>query len=121
MNRTYNVGVLLFDEAEVLDFAGPFEAFSITRLPDGSNPFSVCMVAQQNRLIKARNGLLVQPTIRFPICRRLMSFSFPAVTARSILKSIMKRFSDLFRRLRRRRRLRFPFARVRFCLHRPGF
>lgn len=61
MNRTYNVGILLFDEAEVLDFAGPFEAFSITRLPDGSNPFSVCMVAQQNRLIKARNGLLVQP------------------------------------------------------------
>ncbi|MEW6404617.1 MAG: DJ-1/PfpI family protein, partial [Chloroflexota bacterium] len=25
---TYNVGIYLFDEVEVLDFAGPFEVFS---------------------------------------------------------------------------------------------
>jgi len=27
-----NVGILLFDHVEVLDFAGPFEVFSRTRL-----------------------------------------------------------------------------------------
>ncbi len=61
MDRTYKVGILLFDEAEVLDFAGPFEAFSITQFADGTRPFSVCTIAEQNRLVKARNGLLVQP------------------------------------------------------------
>ncbi|MEO0639668.1 MAG: DJ-1/PfpI family protein, partial [Bacteroidota bacterium] len=25
-----NVGILLFDDAEVLDFAGPFEVFSVS-------------------------------------------------------------------------------------------
>ncbi len=61
MDRTYKVGILLFDEAEVLDFAGPFEAFSITRLADETRPFSVCTIAEHIRPIKARNGLLVQP------------------------------------------------------------
>jgi hypothetical protein len=31
------VGILIFDDVEVLDFAGPFEVFSRTRLVAGSN------------------------------------------------------------------------------------
>jgi putative intracellular protease/amidase len=30
-----NVGILIFDEIEVLDFAGPFEVFSQTRVAPG--------------------------------------------------------------------------------------
>ena len=30
------VGILIFDEVEVLDFCGPFEVFSIAR-PNGEN------------------------------------------------------------------------------------
>jgi len=31
-----NVGILLYDDVEVLDFAGPFEVFSRTRLTPGA-------------------------------------------------------------------------------------
>ena len=49
----WNVGILIFDGVEVLDFAGPFEVFSRTRLVPGSNraatedsaPFNVFTVA----------------------------------------------------------------------------
>ena len=33
--ETLNVGILIFDDVEVLDFAGPFEVFSRTRLIPG--------------------------------------------------------------------------------------
>ena len=32
----WNVGILIFDDVEVLDFAGPFEVFSRTRLVAGA-------------------------------------------------------------------------------------
>ncbi len=31
--KQWKVGIFLFNEVEVLDFAGPFEAFSLTMLP----------------------------------------------------------------------------------------
>ena len=33
----WNVGILIFEGVEVLDFAGPFEVFSRTRLTPGSD------------------------------------------------------------------------------------
>ncbi len=77
MDRTYRVGILLFDEAEVLDFAGPFEAFSITKLADGRRPFSVYTIAEHDWLIKARNGLLVQPNYTFLDTPELDVFIIP--------------------------------------------
>lgn len=49
-----HVGILIFDGVEVLDFAGPFEVFSRTRLTPGvesrrseeSAPFRVFTVAR---------------------------------------------------------------------------
>jgi hypothetical protein len=38
MNPTIQVGILVFDDVEVLDFAGPFEVFSRTRLTPGWSP-----------------------------------------------------------------------------------
>lgn len=55
-----NVAVLIFDDVEVLDFAGPFEVFSITGKREGSNPFNVYTVAEKSP-ISARNGLSVNP------------------------------------------------------------
>lgn len=63
--RTWKVGILLFDEVEVLDFAGPFEVFSVTRAEDGEKPFDVYTVAQEKRLVKAQNGLKVEPRCSF--------------------------------------------------------
>lgn len=58
---TRNVAVFLFDEVEVLDFAGPYEVFSVTGLRTFTEkPFHVYTVAEKSP-IKARNGLTVLP------------------------------------------------------------
>ena len=64
-NRCYTVGILLFNEVEVLDFAGPFEVFSVTTLEDGHKPFTVKTITEDGAIIHARNGLKVQPDYSF--------------------------------------------------------
>jgi len=67
--RRRNVGILVFDNVEVLDFAGPFEVFSRTRLvpgvesrrSDDSAPFHVFTVAPGPGQITATGGLRVVP------------------------------------------------------------
>ncbi|HHT7140393.1 TPA: DJ-1/PfpI family protein [Bacillus cereus] len=59
MNK-WSVGIFLFNEVEVLDFAGPFEVFSITKVHE-EKPFTVYTVSQNEEMITARNGLKVQP------------------------------------------------------------
>lgn len=57
-----NVAIFIFDEVEVLDFAGPFEIFSVTGLRNGGEaPFKVSTIAEKS-LITARNGLQITPT-----------------------------------------------------------
>lgn len=59
MNK-WIVGIFLFNEVEVLDFAGPFEVFSITKVHE-EKPFTVYTVSQNGEMITARNGLKVKP------------------------------------------------------------
>lgn len=59
MNK-WSVGIFLFNEVEVLDFAGPFEVFSITKVHE-EKPFTVYTVSQNGEMITARNGLKVKP------------------------------------------------------------
>lgn len=59
------VGILLFNEVEVLDFAGPFEVFSLTALPDATKPFVVKTISENGEMISARNGLKVIPDSSF--------------------------------------------------------
>lgn len=56
-----NVGILIFENAEVLDFAGPFEVFSVTSQINGYESFNVFTVAKDDVIISAVNGLLVKP------------------------------------------------------------
>ncbi|MFT3984734.1 MAG: DJ-1/PfpI family protein [Lachnospiraceae bacterium] len=66
MIKHWNVGILLFNEVELLDFAGPFEVFSIASYPScKQKPFTVNTVAQTKDLINVRNGLKVQPDYDF--------------------------------------------------------
>ncbi|SRR5581483_5558888 len=64
---TRNVGIYIFDEVEVLDFAGPFEVFSTasrvkSRLYLNTlKPFEVFTIADAIRSIPARGGLMVNP------------------------------------------------------------
>lgn len=59
-----NVGILLFNEVEVLDFAGPFEVFSICSTDDQKKLFNVFTVSEQPEII-ARNGLQVKSHYTF--------------------------------------------------------
>ncbi|MGR9634458.1 DJ-1/PfpI family protein [Bacillus cereus] len=60
MMNKWSVGIFLFNEVEVLDFAGPFEVFSITKVHE-EKPFTVYTVSQNGEMITARNGLKVNP------------------------------------------------------------
>lgn len=63
MAQRWNVGILLFNEVEVLDFAGPFEVFSIATLQGHSdNLFTVYVISEKGEMVQARNGLLIKPT-----------------------------------------------------------
>jgi transcriptional regulator GlxA family with amidase domain len=65
----WNVGILIFDGVEVLDFAGPFEVFSRTRLQAGpdsrrseeSAPFKVFTVAKTRASVRTTGDLEVVP------------------------------------------------------------
>src|SRR5437667_3863202 len=69
----HNVGILLFDGVEVLDFAGPFEVFSRTRLvpgvesrrSDATAPFRVFTVAKKGEPITATGDLQLTPRYSF--------------------------------------------------------
>ncbi len=64
---TQTVAIYLFDEVEVLDFAGPFEVLTTAsrvhaRLhPEAPKLFQVITIAQEARTIMARGGLRVEP------------------------------------------------------------
>jgi transcriptional regulator GlxA family with amidase domain len=61
MSRKRNVALLLFDDVEVLDFAGPFEVFAVTDELRGHDTFNVYTVAASPASVRARNGLVVVP------------------------------------------------------------
>src|SRR5262249_20648986 len=60
------VGILVFPGVEVLDFCGPFEVFSVTRLDESRrreepSPFDVCVIAESGEPVVATGGLRVLP------------------------------------------------------------
>ena len=60
-----NIAIMLFDDVEVLDFAGPFEVFSITNELNNYMLLNVYTVAQSKNPIIAKNGLSVNPDYNF--------------------------------------------------------
>lgn len=58
---TKQVGILIFDDAEVLDFAGPFEVFSVSKQIHEEPLFNVFTIAINEQPVKAINGLRVIP------------------------------------------------------------
>ena len=61
----YRTAIVIFDEVEVLDFAGPFEVFSVTGRRRKLEPFDVYTVAERPTPVLARNGLSVNPKYSF--------------------------------------------------------
>ncbi|HEX2947652.1 MAG TPA: DJ-1/PfpI family protein [Clostridia bacterium] len=61
----YNVGILLFDDIELLDFAGPFEVFSVTSELNNYELFNVFTVARNCEEKRSVNGLKNIPDYNF--------------------------------------------------------
>lgn len=61
-----NVGIYIYDQAEVLDFSGPFEVFSTaSRVCKNDNPFDVFLISESGNAISARAGYRVMPNYGF--------------------------------------------------------
>ena len=70
------IGIVIFDEVEVLDFCGPFEVFSVTRLDEARrreepSPFEVALIAESGEVITASGGMKVTPRFTFDDCPKL--------------------------------------------------
>ncbi len=61
-----SVGILVFEDVEVLDFCGPFEVFSVAHDPNVPEEeecklYDVHIIAEHGDIVSCRNGLLVKP------------------------------------------------------------
>ena len=70
------VGILIFDDVEILDVAGPFEVFAVTRLNEEqrlqqSSPFKVYLISETNKQIIAIGGLRLTPDVTINECPEL--------------------------------------------------
>lgn len=59
------LGILLFNEVEVLDFAWPFEVFSLATSQDNIKLFEVNTISETGAIVHARNGLKILPSTTF--------------------------------------------------------
>ena len=70
------VGIVVFEDIEVLDFCGPFEVFAATRLDEARrreepSPFEVWLVAENSAPVVTAGGMKVIPDHTFASCPRL--------------------------------------------------
>ena len=75
MTRT--VGIYIFKDVEVLDFAGPYEVFSTASRvyqrshPQEEIPYSVQLIAAESGAIEARGGMKLLPDFHYSQCPRI--------------------------------------------------
>ena len=67
------VGIVIFDEVEVLDYCGPFEVFSKVRLDEAKrresvSPFDVKLIAPEPDVVTTSGGMRVEPHATFADC-----------------------------------------------------
>lgn len=70
------VGILIFNDIEVLDFCGPFEVLSVTRLDelkriDTISPFDVKLISATKDVVLTTGGMKIVPDFDFGTCPKL--------------------------------------------------
>ena len=60
------VGILIFNNVEVLDYCGPFEVFSVAN--EDETLFQVCLIAPDSGLVETCGGMMVQPQYTYETC-----------------------------------------------------
>jgi len=68
-----HAGILIFNDIEILDFCGPYEVLTATRLDeakrrDEPSPFEVFVVAETNDVVTAQGGLRIVPDYTLENC-----------------------------------------------------
>ena len=63
-----NVAILVFDDVEILDFAGPFEVFAVADELSGHAEFHTFTLALKPGTVRARNGLKIVPDFTLENC-----------------------------------------------------
>jgi transcriptional regulator GlxA family with amidase domain len=76
------IGILIFPDVEVLDFCGPFEVFSVTRLDEDRrrldrSPYEVLIIAENPGVVVATGGLKVVPDHSLEDCPPLDGLVVP--------------------------------------------
>lgn len=71
-----HVGIVLFEDIEVLDFCGPFEVFSVARINEERrheepSPFAIFLVAEKLAPVVTAGGMKVLPNHTFESCPKL--------------------------------------------------
>lgn len=60
-----NIGIFLFNDIELLDFAGPYEVFSVAADLHDSQTIQVFTITKEGEAIRSVNGLTVTPDYSF--------------------------------------------------------
>ena len=85
MTKRRNVGIFIFDDVEVLDFAGPFEVFNVTGEVIQPAPFHTYTIALTNESIKARGKLSINPHYSIENCPQPDILLIPGGDGRKVL------------------------------------
>lgn len=72
-----NLAILIFDDVEVLDFAGPFEIFSVTNELNKDELLNVYTIALTKDPIHAKNGLKVIADYTLETCPKIDCLIIP--------------------------------------------
>jgi Transcriptional regulator containing an amidase domain and an AraC-type DNA-binding HTH domain len=83
-----NVAILVFDDVEILDFAGPFEVFAVADELSGHTEFHTFTLALKPGTIRARNGLKIVPDFTLEHCPPPQVIVVPGGNGRRALMTI---------------------------------
>lgn len=98
--KTYEVGILLFDGVDALDFVGPYEVFKMTTFHEKDlkklltshldhKPFNVHSVSFDGKSIVANHGLEISPQFSFKTAPTFDILIVPGGTLKTI-QTVMK-------------------------------
>lgn len=90
---TYSVGIFVFDNVEVLDFAGPYEVFTTAsrvygkqNLLSSVTPFEVFTIGKTKESVRARAGLKINPDFDFKTHPKIDVLIIPGGVVNEALK-----------------------------------
>ncbi|MDD2853292.1 MAG: DJ-1/PfpI family protein [Desulfuromonadaceae bacterium] len=107
MLKRTTVGILIFDDVEVLDYCGPYEVFCSVRLNEEKrreepSPFNVLLVAEKADLVRNSGGMRTLPDVTTADCPQLDILLVPGgwgtrreINNKRLLKWIAQRAAEV--------------------------